>query len=65
MNFYKILLGILLMIGSVWYYSYITRNSDDDDDVSPIEKSYNIETYLGLAICFIIGLVMIYREFFN
>lgn len=53
------------MIGSVWYYSYITRNSDDDDDVSPIEKSYNIETYLGLAICFIIGLVMIYREFFN
>lgn len=63
MNFYKIILGIILMFGSVWYYKNLTGNSLDDKDVSSIEKSFNIEIYFGLVVCFIIGLVMVCREF--
>lgn len=65
MNFYKIILGILIVGGSVLYFRHLRKNSLEDEEKSPIEKSYDIEIYFGLMIIFVIGLVMIYRELFQ
>ncbi|MFD2585979.1 hypothetical protein ACFSQJ_03505 [Croceitalea marina] len=65
MNFYKIILGVFIVIGSVWYFSHLRKNNLEDEDKSPIEKSFDIEIYFGLMIIFVIGLVMIYRELFQ
>ena len=65
MNFYKVLLGVFLVFSSVWYYNYLRKSTSEDGEKSAIEKSFDIEIYLGLGVIFVIGLVMIYRELFQ
>ncbi len=62
MDLLNIIIGILLVVLSIWYLIYTIRSAKKDKNYRYITFSYDIEIVVGTLTFIAIGLIMIYRE---
>ena len=63
MDYFNLIVGILLIIGcGAYLYHLIIREIDREEDTDYMLLSFNIKIVVGTIIFFVMGIIMVYRE---
>lgn len=62
MNIINLIIGILLILGSIIYFIDVLKEIEKDEDYSQVLASFDIQIIGGTFIFFLIGIVMVYKE---
>lgn len=66
MNFYKLLLGVMLIVVSIAGINHIFKVASKDENYSQKKMfTYDFKLIIGAVFGFVIGLILIYREIFE
>lgn len=61
-DFLNLLIGIVLIIGTILYLIYTKKDIDKDKDYNYWIMSYDINIIFGTLVFLVIGIIMVYRE---
>ncbi|TXN36889.1 hypothetical protein FVB32_00970 [Flagellimonas hymeniacidonis] len=61
-DFLNLLIGILLIVGTILYLIYTKKDIEKDKDYNYWIMSYDINIIFGTLVFLVIGIIMVYRE---